>query len=189
MAQAVSPAPYRFSRLEYDRLAEEGFFEGKKVELLDGVIVTMSPQNSSHAGTVNRILYVLMERLGASAIIRSQLPIILDDWSEPEPDIAVCRPDPYQYTRSHPTADKVPLVLEVAETSLRYDRGSKAGAYARSGIPTYWIVNLEDRSVEVLAQPDRLAGRYAQREVKTANDPLDLPGGARVTVAELLPHA
>lgn len=189
MAQAVLPAPYRFSRQEYDHLAEEGFFEGKKVELLDGVIVTMSPQNSPHAGTVSRILYVLVERLGASAIVRSQLPLILDDWSEPEPDIAVCRPDPYQYSRSHPTVREVTLVLEVAETSLRYDRGEKAAAYARSGIPTYWIVNLQDGTIEVLTRPDRTAGRYTLREVRTATDPLVLPGGASVTVAELLPHA
>ena len=189
MAQAVLPAPYRFSRQEYDHLAEEGFFEGKKVELLDGVIVTMSPQNSPHAGTVNNLSYILIEALGPTATVRSQLPVILDDWSEPEPDMAVCRPDAKRYFRSHPTAAELLLVIEVAETSLPYDRGDKAAAYARSGIPTYWIINLRERTVEVFTRPDRTASRYARREVKVEGDGLSLPGGASVTVAELLPPA
>src|SRR3972149_8637180 len=121
MAPAVSPAPYRFTRREYDRLAEEGFFEGKKVELLDGVIVTMSPQNSTHAGAVYSIRRAPLRLLEPACCVRSQLPIVLDDWSAPEPDIAVCRPDAYDYARAHPTAGGGPLVLEGAEDWIRHD--------------------------------------------------------------------
>lgn len=169
-------------------MAEEGFFEGKKVELLDGVIVTMSPQNSPHAGAVYSIQRALLRLLEPACCVRSQLPIVLDDWSAPEPDIAVCRPDAYDYARAHPTAGDVLMVLEVAETSLRYDRGAKAAAYARSGIPHYWIVNLQDRSIEALTEPDRLAGRYARREVKPEGEALTLPGGISIATAELLPR-
>ncbi len=189
MAQAVLPAPYRFSRQEYDHLTEEGFFEGKKVELLDGVIVTMSPQNSPHASAIYSVLMALLRVLGSAFCVRPQLPIVLDDWSEPEPDLAICRPDRVDYKNAHPRAEQVLVVVEVASSSLPYDRGAKAAAYARSGIPAYWIVNLQDGTIEVLTRPDRAAGRYTLREVSTATDPLVLPGGTSVTVAELLPHA
>jgi Uma2 family endonuclease len=162
-------------------------FTNERVELLDGVIVTMSPQNSPHTATVHRLLFVLLRTLGSTAYIRVQAPIILNDWSEPEPDIAVCQPDPYDYAREHPRAHQVLLIIEVADTSLSYDRTQKASAYAASGIPEYWIVNLNDRRVEVLTDPDPSAGSYGQETLAYEGERLSLPGGRTVAISDILP--
>src|SRR5881396_439512 len=94
---AVAPAVYRFTRDEYYRMAEAGLFQDERVELLDGEIIMMSPQLSPHAFTVNQLMYTLVTKLGSTAIVRVQAPIVLNNWSEPEPDIAVCQPDPGRY--------------------------------------------------------------------------------------------
>jgi len=183
----VSPAPHLFTRSEYHCLAEAGLFLHERVELLEGTIVTMSPQNSPHAGTVHRLLFVLSRVLSTTAYTRVQAPIILNDWSEPEPDIAVCQPDPLDYTRGHPQAHQVHLVIEVADTSLAYDRTQKARAYASSGIPEYWIVNLIDRRIEVLTVPNSATGRYDQEIRASEGEQLSLPGGPTVAVSDILP--
>jgi Uma2 family endonuclease len=151
------------------------------------VIVAMSPQNSPHAGTVHRLLFALFRLLGATASVRAQAPVVLNDWSEPEPDIAVCQPDPSDYTREHPRAHQVLLIIEVADTSLVYDRTQKARAYAASGIPEYWVVNLIDRRVEVLTAPNPAAGRYGQEKLASEGERLSLPGGQAVAVPDILP--
>lgn len=181
------PSPHRFSRAEYHQMAGAGLFLTERVELLDGVIVTMSPQNSPHAGTVHRLLFVLSRTLGTGAYVRVHAPVILNDWSEPEPDIAVCQPDPYDYTREHPRAHQICLVIEVADTSLTYDRTQKARAYAASGIPEYWIVNLGECRVEVLNAPDPAVGRYTQERLVSQGETLSLPSGQTIAVADILP--
>lgn len=93
-------------------------------------------------------MYALITKLSSTALVRVQDPIVLNDWSEPEPDLAVCQSDPEGYARAYPRADQVLLVIEVADTSLTYDRTRKAEAYAASGIPEYWIANLIDRQVK-----------------------------------------
>jgi len=183
----TSPAPHLFTRTEYHCMAEAGLFRHERVELLEGTIITMSPQNSPHAGTVHRLLFVLSRILGSSAYIRVQAPIIVNDWSEPEPDIAVCQPDPLDYTREHPHAQQVSLVIEVADTSLTYDRTQKAQAYASSGILEYWIVNLVDRKIEVFTDPDPAARRYDQQISVAEGEQLSLPGGQMCKVADILP--
>ena len=185
-AQAF-PSPHRFTREEYYRMAEAHLFMDERVELLDGFIVTMSPQNSPHTATVHRLLFLLFRILGFAAYIRVQAPIILNDWSEPEPDIAVCQPDPYDYAREHPKAHQVLLIIEVADTSLSYDRTQKALAYAAIGIPEYWIVNLNDRRVEALTDPDPSIGRYGREKLAYEGERLSLPGGQTVAVSDILP--
>ena len=181
------PAPRLFTRAEYHRLAEANLFFQERVELLNGVIVAMSPQNSPHAGTIHRLLRILVPLLGTDVAIRVQAPIILDDWSEPEPDLALCQPDPHDYIREHPHAAQVLLVIEVADTSLTYDRSEKATAYAASGIPEYWIVNLPERQVEVRTAPDRAAQRYRQILLASTGETLALPGQQTLSVAAVLP--
>jgi Uma2 family endonuclease len=184
---SAAPAIHRFTRDEYYRMAEAGLFRDERVELLDGEIITMSPQNTFHASTVYRLIHLLERLIGTTTCVRGQLPIVLNDRSEPEPDVAVCTPDPYDYSRAHPGADQVLLVIEVADASLTYDRTRKAWAYAASGIPEYWIVNLIDRQVEVFTDPDPAAQSYQQQRYALAGDVLSLPGGGVVTVAAILP--
>lgn len=184
-----APAPFRFTREMYHRMADEGLFDGVRVELLDGEIVRMSSQDSRHASAVYKAHAELSELLKGRFIVRSQLPIVLDDHSEPEPDIAVCLLEPAEYDAAHPTATQIVLILEVAGSSLGYDHGSKAAAYARSGIPTYLILNLDERRLEVMTEPDRAGGRYRRKLTLGPGDSLELPGGATVPAARLLPPA
>jgi Uma2 family endonuclease len=184
---SVAPAVHRFTRDEYYRMAEAGLFRDERVELLDGEIIIMSPKLTPHASTVNYLMYALITKLGASALVRVQDPIALNNWSEPEPDIAVCYSNPDRYLQAHPRADQVLLVIEVADTSLTYDRTRKARAYAASEIPEYWIVNLPDRRIEILTDPDPAAQRYRQQRVAFPGEVLPLPSGNIIAADDILP--
>ncbi len=181
-----APTPYRFTREEYYRMWESGLFSDKRVELLDGEIITMPPQNAPHAGKIHRIVRALFSLVGTNFSIRGQAPIILNDWSEPEPDVAICRFDANDYQDEHPTASDVLVVMEVAKTSLAYDRSRKTEAYATSGIPEYWIINLIDNRIEVFSDPDPVAQRYRQERLAFRGDTLLLPGGVSFAAAEIL---
>ncbi len=185
---AAVPTPYRFTRDEYYRMGDVGLFVDKRVELLDGEILTMPPQNPPHAGTTSHLATVLIRVLSALFSVRVQVPIVLDDWSEPEPDIAICQLDPDDYMFAHPRADQVVLLIEVAGTSLPYDRGQKTAAYARSGIPEYWIMNLVDRKVEIFSDPDPVSQRYRMERSAGAGDMLLLPGGVVLAATDILPR-
>lgn len=182
-----APTPHRFTRQEYHRLAESRLLADERVELLDGVIITMSPQNSPHAATIHRLLFTLFPSLGDAAYIRVQAPIVLNDWSEPEPDIVICQPDPSDYAQHHPRSDQVMVVIEVADSSLAYDQVQKAQAYAASGIPEYWIVNLTARSVAILTNPSRDNGQYQNEQIKGEDDTVFPPGGQAIAVSAILP--
>jgi Uma2 family endonuclease len=185
-ATPSAPAPYRFTREEFYRMWESGLFSDKRVELLDGEIITMPPQNPPHAGTTSRLAAVLIRSLGRNFTVRTQAPIVLNDWSEPEPDVAICRFDADDYRYEHPKASDVLVVIEVAQSSLAYDRRRKTEAYAASGIPEYWITNLIDNRIEVFSDPDPVAQRYRQERLVFHGDILTLPGGASLAVADIL---
>ena len=168
-------------------MGDAGLFANERVELLDGTIVTMAPQSPPHAGTVVRLHRALMRAVGKEADARMQPPIVIDEWSEPEPDVIVCRPDPYDYTREHPRPDQILLVAEVAVSSLAYDRGRKAEAYARAGIAEYWIVDVEGRRIEVRRDPDTATDRYRVVAIAREGEHLPTPGGGAVAVDAGLP--
>jgi Uma2 family endonuclease len=184
---SAAPSVHRFTRDEYYRMAEAGLFRDERVELLDGEIITMSPKLTPHAFAVNQLMYQLVTKLGSTAIVRVQDPIVLNNWSEPEPDIAVCISVPDKYKRAHPKANQVLLVIEVAESSLVYDRTRKSRAYAASGIPEYWIVNLIDRRVEILTDSDKKTRSYRHQRYASVGDKLSPPGGATIAVDAILP--
>jgi Uma2 family endonuclease len=168
-------------------MGEAGLFAHERVELLGGTIVTMSAQNSPHAGTVDLLRTALLSVVAAGIRVRAQLPIVLDDWSEPDPDVAVCSADPHHYTRNHPHAEQVLLVCEVASSSLAYDRSEKAAAYAASRIPEYWIVDIEHRIVHVLTDPDPGTRSYRSEKRAEVGSAVTAPGGATLAVADILP--
>jgi Uma2 family endonuclease len=181
----------RFTRLEYDRLIEQGFFdEDERIELLDGQLVVREPQGSRHVVAVDLVREALQHAFGKGYYVRGHSPVALDDVSEPEPDVAVVRGRLRDYAGAHPASPV--LVVEVADSSLRKDRVRKAALYARAGIADYWIVNLNDRVLEVYREPARTAaGRWKYRSVSLLRPratvaPLAAPGH-RVHVAELLP--
>jgi hypothetical protein len=148
--QSLAPERIRpIRRDEYDRMVELGLFEDERVELLAGVLVEMSPQGTPHAEVMTRLTRWLIQGLGDRAAVRPQLPFALDDYSEPEPDLAVVPPG--DYSDAHP--GRALLLIEIADSSLNKDRRIKARSYAAAGVPDYWIVNLVDRIIEVHRGP------------------------------------
>jgi Uma2 family endonuclease len=181
------PTPHRFTRAEYYRMGDAGLFANERVELLDGTIVTMAPNSPPHAGTVSRLDRALRTAVGDAAQVRCQPPVVLDDWSEPEPDVIVCRFEAYDYTREHPRPDQILLVAEVSVSSLSYDRGRKAEAYARAGILEYWMVDVDGRRIEVRRDPDAATGRYRGVAIAREGEHLPTPGTGSVAVDDVLP--
>lgn len=183
-----SPDDGRITREQYWRLVADGVIgPDDRVELLEGVIVSMSPQNPPHAAVVA----ALTRRLPGvpSVSLRVQLPLDLSEFSTPEPDLAVVQGSAMDYAAAHPTTAL--LVIEVADSSLLQDRLSKSRIYARAGIPEFWVVNLRQRCIEVYRDPDRDVRCYAASEIRRAGErlePTSLPG-LSIPVDEILPPA
>ena len=193
MVAAMDPAllePGRFRGLrrdEYERLAELGAFDHEKVELLRGVVVSVSPQGPPHAWLVARINEVLVLALRGGHTVRPQLPMAAADDSMPEPDLAVVAPTPRG--SPHPGPDAVALVVEVSASSLAIDRRVKAEIYAAGGVPEYWVVDVEARVVHRHTEPSGARpGRFHRVEVLGPGQviaPVGLPGHT-FAVADLL---
>lgn len=178
----------RYTVERYFRLVTDGVLEpDDRVELLEGVVVTMAPQDTPHAAAVGLVGLVLTELVGRRAAVRCQLPLVVGPYSVPEPDIAVVPGTHRDYATTHPRSAL--LVLEVAGSSLKQDRLTKSAIYARGGIPEYWIVNLSAGRLEVHREPDRGAGRFAVVRLfdrGASVEPTAFPGTA-VAVDDLLP--
>ena len=143
--------PLRWTRAEYVKLIEAGFLgPGDKIELLGGQLCVSEPQNSPHARAISLGLETIQRALAPGWHVRVQLPIALDDESEPEPDLAVVSGGPRDYT-DHPS--RPALVVEVADSSLAFDRAHKGSLYARARLPEYRVVNLVDQVLEVYREP------------------------------------
>jgi Uma2 family endonuclease len=180
--------PRRWTVEEYHRAAEAGVFgPEERLELINGEVYAMSPHRGPHATGVTLAQTVLLDVFRAGWVVRVQLPLGLGEPSEPEPDVAVVSGKPRDYRDRHPVT--AALVVEVAETSLVFDRTTKLAVYARAGLPEYWIVNLADRVLEVYRDPDpareayRSTARYGEADTVS---PLAATG-ASVVVGELLP--
>ena len=148
-----------FSVDDYYRMFQAGVFSrGDRVELIEGEVVEMSPSGSTHQGCVDELSSIVMEKIGRAAIVRVQGPIHVDDYSEPQPDISLLKPRRDYYRRAHPTPADVLLVIEVADTSVEYDRNVKLPLYARAGIPETWLIILPKDLIEVHCEPKN--GKY-----------------------------
>ena len=154
VSTTVQPEPRlrRWTREEYHRMVELGLFHDQRVELIDGEILEMSPQEALHFATISKLQKVLSDCFGDGYWVRAQGPFIVGDHSEPEPDIAVVAGNIDDYAE-HPK--QALLVVEVSYSTLAFDRRDKASMYAAAGVADYWIVNLVDRQLEVLACPSK----------------------------------
>jgi Uma2 family endonuclease len=183
----------RWTRQEYDRLVRLGVLhEDEPVELLAGQMIVAEPKGSPHATAVALAADALRAAFGGGWVVRVQDPIALDDESEPEPDLAVVPGRPRDYTTAHPA--RPALLIEVAETSLAFDRHYKGSLYARAGVADYWIVDLVHRHVEVHRDPSPDAASefgWRYRDVQTLSPGATVAPLARpevsVAVADLLP--
>ena len=137
---------HRISVTDYYRMGDVGILhEDDRVELIEGDIIDMTPIGSAHASVVMRLAKLCIAAVGDSAIVSVQYPIRLDAYSEPQPDLALLRPRQDYYRAAHPEPGDVLLVVEVADTGLAYDRGTKVPLYARHGIPEVWVLDLRGR--------------------------------------------
>ena len=154
MAVEMAATRRRFTRAEYRRMGEVGILrEDDRVELIRGEIVEMSPPGRRHKAFVINLAQLLIVRLAGRALVSVQSGVVLAEDSEPEPDLGVLRHRPVPYKEREAHADDVLLLIEVADSSLAYDRYTKLRLYAESGIPEYWVVDCTAETIEVYRTP------------------------------------
>ncbi len=199
-SQKSDPQLHLWTRAEYHQMAEAGIFQNRRVQLIEGQVVEMSPVaeagrsplTSRHAAAIDLVVEIFRQSLGMGTYIRQQKPLILSEISEPEPDIAVVRGSIRDYTQQHPT--EALLVLEVSDSTLRYDQQIKSSLYAKAGLTEYWIVNLVNDLLEVYRDPSQdsesvYGFSYSSKLVLTSQDsivPLNFPDVV-IQVRDLLP--
>jgi Uma2 family endonuclease len=177
MAVDVAQARRRFTRAEYYRMAEVGILKPTdRVELIRGEIIQMSPLGRHHVAYLNNLTQPLVVRLAGRAIVSVQNPVVLADDTEPQPDLAVIRRRAVPYKDAEITTADVLLLIEVAESSLAYDRSTKLRLYAESGIPEYWLVDCAAERIEVYRAPAADGYREVRRVAAPATiSPLAFP--------------
>lgn len=173
---------------EYEQMIAIGIFnEDDRVELLEGVMVEMSPKSALHAALTEDASDYFKNRLKTKVLVRSQNPILLSDLSEPEPDIVLVKPPKERYYTQHPTPSDVLLVMEIAESSLRLDRSMKGRLYGEAGIVQYLILNVNEMEIEDYREPS--ADGYRSKQTYTMGQKFNLVAfpGIMVKVSDLLP--
>jgi Uma2 family endonuclease len=176
-AEADLPRRHRLTVTDYYRMAEVGILDAEaRVELIDGEIIDMAPPGSPHAATVDYLNEVFVRAVEGRASVRVQNPVRLSEYSEPQPDLALLRRRDDFYREHHPRADDVLLIIEVAASSLRFDRRKKTPLYARHEIPEMWLVDLGGRRLVRYRSP--LQGAY------TLVDEPDLGAALEVSALE-----
>jgi len=186
MAVEVAGARRRFTREEYSQMAEVGILKPTdRVELIRGEIVEMSPIGRRHQAFVDNLAQLLIMRVAGRAIVSVQNPLVLAEDTELEPDLKIIRRRSVPYKELEAHADDVLLVIEVAESSLSYDRSTKQKLYAEAGISEYWVVDCAAESVEVHRTPQAGSYRDVSRLTGVAPvNPLAFPD-IRVTLTEI----
>ena len=178
----------KFTVAEYYRMAEVGILRhDERVELIEGEIILMPPIGPRHAGDVIRSIRLFSRLDDARFVLQIQNPLHLAEQSEPEPDVMLLRPRSDDYTASHPTPADVLLVIEVADSSLDYDRAVKVHIYGRAGVPETLVLNLPEDCIEGFDQPGPEG--YARHTIYRRGDqirPVSLPD-LELAVADLLP--
>jgi Uma2 family endonuclease len=183
-----SPSVRLLTVCEYDKMIEAGIFgEDDRVELLEGVLLQMSPKGTKHQSSTDRATRLFIQRLGDRVHVRNQGPIHLDDYSEPEPDIVLAAPDVTEYADHHPAPHEIFVVIEVSDTTLAYDRDRKCLLYAKAGIPHYLMLNVEAREIEDYRDPSSDGYRSKQTLKEDQNFSLLAFPEITISVSELLP--
>ncbi len=188
-----TPKPVRWTCDEFDALRERGDFEGRSVILVDGEILDMPPPGPFHEMSVSLILHALQSLFMPGSYVRVQSGLPTSANTNPMPDLVVVKGSPRDY-RQHPKPEVIQLVVEVSESTIRYDKGSKRHLYAAAGIPEYWVIDVENRQLHCFRDPtpDESAPRGADYRVALAFDdtasisPLAVPEKS-LALAELLP--
>lgn len=181
---------HKWTQKEYYQMAELGFFLGKRVELIEGEIIEMSPMKTAHATALSLAIGILTQVFSKGFVVRTQLPMSFSKTSAPEPDVAIVAGGVRDFADSHPKTAE--LIIEISDTTLRFDRTVKAALYAQNNIRDYCILNLKSRCLEVYRQPkkDKKLGHiYTETRIITEDDefsPLTAPE-AKIKIANILP--
>jgi len=184
-AVSTTAVSYPIRRLwnvaDFHRMGKTGFLHPEaRLELIEGELFEMAPIGSFHAGTVSILTRLFMQVVANSAIVHAQSPIVLNDRSEPQPDLILLRPRPDYYLSGHPRPQDVLLLVEVSDSTVHFDRKTKVPLYARHGVPEVWlVVGPKRRHIEIYRDPQPERGSYQTR--------LQLRVGALAPV--LLPQA
>lgn len=169
----------RFTIDEYHRLADLGFFtEDDRVELIRGEIMQMAAKGTLHTVCCSNLLGELARLVAIRATLRCQDPIILPSNSEPEPDFVIAKKRDDNYLSAHPNPSDILLVIEIADSTLKYDQEVKIPLYAEAGISDYWIFNLVQNHLEVYSEPyQELQGNfgYSMQRIVLPNQAIALP--------------
>lgn len=182
------PQRHAVTAEEYLRMGEAGVFGPEaRLELIEGEIVEMAPIGSPHAGTIAILIRHLARVAGDAALVWAQNPLVIGPRSVPQPDLALLRLRSDSYTKSHPGPADVLLVVEVSDTTLAYDLGTKVPLYARAGIPESWVVDLGAREVRVFRDPS--VGGYRTSFTAGIGETVGVQAlpEVRFAVAELFP--
>ncbi len=180
---------HRWTVAEYHRMGEVGLLnEDSRVELIDGEIIEMAPIGSFHGGNVNRFIRLFSKVVGDKAIVAAQNPVVLSGYAEPQPDLAILRWRADDYEQSNPHPEDVLLLIEVSDSTLRYDRDVKIPLYANHGIPEVWLLDIQQKQLEIYREP--INGVYQQRDCRRAGKiaPIQCPD-AVIDLAELFPNS
>lgn len=185
----ASEIPFLWTLDRYHHAIETGVFtEDDKVELLFGQIVPKMPVGEPHADCVGVLMTHFILKYKREYKYRAQDPTTLPNHSEPEPDFMIVTHKIYNRSTGHPKPEDALLVIEVADSSLSLDRTIKARAYALAEVKEYWIINLNDRKIEVYLNPSVTTGDYASINHYTETQTFDSPFNGPTVVAELLPE-
>ncbi|HEY1329171.1 MAG TPA: Uma2 family endonuclease [Casimicrobiaceae bacterium] len=186
MSDTFTPTKLRLTVAQYHRMGEAGIFApDARLELIEGEVIEMPPIGPPHAVLVTRLTRFLVTAVGDAAVVWVQLPVVLDNFSEPQPDVALLDKSVDTLPGRLPTVDDALLVIEVSDTTLSYDRGRKLSLYARHGVREVWIVDIRSRVVEVYRDPVNDAYRLDRRAGASETlSPVALPG-VEVSLAAL----
>jgi hypothetical protein len=185
--QAFRNVRHRFTTREYSQLLQSGVLAPDvRVELIRGEIMDIAPRSSGHAGTAAVLHESLAGLVQPEGHIRCGMPLVLDEQSQPEPDLAIVRARADHYRGAHPTAQDALWLIEVADQALLYDRTIKASLYAAARVPAVWIANTSTGELTCLSEPS--AGGYRQRVVLQRHDraPLPAPFEAAIDLVDIL---
>lgn len=185
------PLRWKWTREDFVRLYELGFFNGQRVMLIDGEVLAMSPMNREHANGIIFTFQILQATFGPSFTIRPQMPLDLGQTTDPEPDIAIVSGSPRSHVNTPTTAE---LVVEVSDSSLAYDTNDKANLYAAAGIADYWVLDVVNLQLHIFRIPrrdgaQRFGHRYFHHQTLASSDhatPLAAPHSP-ILVGDMLP--
>jgi Uma2 family endonuclease len=188
MSTPLTLSRHKLSVEDYHQMGRAGILgEDSRVELIEGELIDMAPIGSLHASVVSTLSMFFARQVGELAIVSTQNPVSLPPDSEPQPDILLLKPRPDRYRNALPTAADVMLLIEVADTTFKYDREIKLPAYARHGIAEVWLIDLKGGTLEIYREPGSKGYRKLLRPDRSETIAPALISEARLPLTEIWP--